>query len=169
MQPESLDSRSAALQQIAEVIHRYSSAMDLRHWQLMDEVFVPEATVEMNGFLFARNREHAVAVIRAAIECCSITHHMNSNIELLEFGATYAKVRNRFRAWHRGKAPRERLVFEALGTYDDEFVPTTQGWRILHRSEHSPIEIGEPSATFFADAMPVFATAMKPGTLAVQP
>lgn len=151
--------RSEDLAEIAAVIHRYSRAMDCREWELMDEVFVEDATASMNDAMFLRGREAIVALIRAAIECCSITHHMNSNIEAVIEGDT-ARVRNLFRAWHRGRDARAQLVFEALGSYEDEFVRTPDGWRIRHRAERSPIELGD-QAEFFAEAAEAFRAATR--------
>ena len=141
--------------QIEAVLYRYSRAMDMRQWHLMDDVFIEDATVDMGGAMFARSREQAVLLIRTAIECCSVTHHMNSNIEIDIDGDT-ARVTNNFRAWHRGKGQREHLVYEAMGYYADDFIHTRDGWRIRHRTERSTIELGNLEE-FFADALPLFA------------
>lgn len=154
------------LAEISAVIYRYSTAMDERQWQLMDDVFIEDAAVDMGGYLFPRGRAQIVHTIRAAIECCASTHHMNSNIEAGIAGDT-ARVTNKFRAWHRGKGTHQRVVFEALGNYSDEFVRTPAGWRIKHRTERSPIEILSDSTkfggieSFFADAMEAFAAVSK--------
>lgn len=153
-------SKSDDLAEISAVIARYSTAMDERQWHLMDDVFLEDATVNMNGQMFCNGRAKIVHLIRTAIECCSITHHMNSNIEVTFSGDT-ARVVNKFRAWHRGKGPREHLVFEALGDYTDDFVRTPHGWRIRHRAERSLIDIGASQEEFFAEAMPVFMEAAK--------
>lgn len=150
-------SNSDDLAAITEVINRYSTAMDSGQWPLMDDVFVEEGTVDMNGAMFCRGRDQIVHLIRTAIECCSITHHMNSNIEAVVDGDT-ARVSSKFRAWHRGRGAREHLTFEALGYYDDDFVRTPSGWRIQHRAEKSPIEFGD-QLEFFAEAMEVFKAA----------
>lgn len=159
-------SKADDLAEISAVIYRYSTAMDERQWQLMDDVFIEDATADMGGFLFPRGRAQIVHTIRAAIECCAITHHMNSNLEARITGDT-AQVTNKFRAWHRGKATHQQIVFEALGNYSDEFVRTPTGWRIQHRTERSPIEILSQSTkfggieSFFADAMEAFAAVAK--------
>lgn len=139
---------------IAEVINRYSTSMDSRQWDLMDDVFLDNATVDMNDAMFCRGRTQILHLIRTAIECCSITHHMNSNIEAVVDGDT-ARVTSKFRAWHRGRGVREHLTFEALGYYHDEFLRTPEGWRIQHRAERSPIEFGD-QLEFFAEAMGIF-------------
>ena len=158
---------SEDLAAIAAVIHRYSRAMDCREWQLMEQVFVEDATATFNDTTFLRGRAQVVGLIRAAIECCSITHHMNTNIEAVIEGDT-ARVRNLFRAWHRGAAERTHISFEALGSYEDEFVRTRAGWRIRHRAERSPIEFGD-GAALFGEAIQSFLESWSGAALAANP
>jgi ketosteroid isomerase-like protein len=147
--------------EISSVLARYSRAMDARQWHLMDDVFTDDATQEMGGLLLARGRKQIVDTIRAAIECCSHTHHMNSNIDASIDGDT-AHVVSNFRAWHRGSGTRSDVTYEAMGTYTDEFVRTAAGWRIRGRIEDNPIEIGSADE-IFADAADVLAAVSKPG------
>jgi SnoaL-like domain len=135
---------------IGQVIYRYSHAMDTKNWALMDSVFLPDAQIVLGDMVFA-DRARGVAAIRAFIECCSLTHHMNSNITAT-ITADRAHVRNYFRASHKGVGPQAEQVLEAMGTYDDEFVRTSEGWRIARRVEASPIMLGDMS--IFAAALP---------------
>jgi len=144
--------------EISAVIARYSRAMDTAEWPLMHTVFTHDASIDMNDALFAEGRNAVVSLIRAAIECCSQTHHMNSNIEILSLEGPRARVRHQFRAWHRRAAPNQSQIFEAMGHYEDDFVLTEAGWRIHHRAERSTVEIGD-AAVFFADAADAFARA----------
>ena len=109
-----------AMSEIAAIIYRYSTAMDTRQWHLMDDVFTPDAIGDLGG-LVCNGRGETVRFIRAAIECCERTHHMNSNIEAVVTGSS-ARVSSRFSAWHTGKDKTRDEVFLALGTYTDEFV-----------------------------------------------
>jgi hypothetical protein len=135
---------------ISQVLYRYSHAMDTGNWALMDDVFLPEALIVLGDMQF-RDRSSGVAAIRAFIECCSQTHHMNSNI-VAEINGDHGQVRNYFRAWHRGRDARAAEILEAMGTYDDDFRRTADGWRILKRVEASPIMLGDMS--FFNAAIP---------------
>lgn len=153
------------LDAIAAVIYRYSTAMDERRWDLMDDVFTADATADMGGHLFPKGRTEIVGLIRAAIECCSLTHHINTNIEAAIAGDS-ARVTNKFIAWHQGRGKTAHLTYEARGSYTDDFVRTPDGWRIQHRMERNPIEVwgGLPPGSqqeFFADAMPAFMAAAK--------
>jgi ketosteroid isomerase-like protein len=128
-----------AVGEITAIIYRYSTAMDTRQWQLMDEVFTADAVGDMGG-LICNGRTEAVTFIRTAIECCAKTHHMNSNIETVVTGDT-ARVHSKFSAWHRGKNGTKDSVLLALGTYTDDFVRTSAGWRIKRRAEQPQMEV----------------------------
>jgi hypothetical protein len=132
-------SHDEAVNEIAAVIYRYSTAMDTLQWHLMDDVFTVDAVGDLGG-LGCNGRNDTVKFIRAAIECCERTHHMNSNIEAVVAGST-ARVSSRFSAWHTGKDKTKDDVFLALGTYIDEFVRTDAGWRIARREERTQIEV----------------------------
>ena len=133
---------------IAAVIYRYSLALDTRDWALMDEVFLSDAEIHLGETIFL-GRERGVAAIRACIECCSVTHHMNSNV-LATIDGDRAKVCANFRAWHRGREARSAETFEAMGHYFDDFVRSPQGWRIAKRVELGPIMLGD--LNFFSAA-----------------
>lgn len=131
-------SDAPTLADIAAVIYRYSTAMDTRQWHLMDDVFAPDAVCDMGGMI-CNGRQDIVRFIKAAIECCAGTHHLNTNIEADISGDT-ARVTNKFSAWHRGKDAHKDTLFLALGTYEDEFVRATTGWRIQRRTERTQLE-----------------------------
>ena len=128
---------------ISAVINLYSRAMDTRHFELMEQVFTPQAVIVLGAMQF-RSRERGVAAIRACIDCCSLTHHMNSNIEA-QIEGDRAEVRSCFRAWHQGWGAHAHEIFEALGTYEDRFVRSAAGWRIAQRVESSPVLLGRMS------------------------
>jgi ketosteroid isomerase-like protein len=144
---------------ITAVINRYSRAMDTRQWHLMDEVFTDDAIQEINGVVVPRGRQQIIDTIRAAVECCERTHHMNTNIDVTIAGDTATGV-CLFRAWHRGAGARSGEIYEAMGTYTDEFVRTGAGWRIHRRVEDIPIDIGSPE--IFADAAEALAAVTRP-------
>jgi uncharacterized protein (TIGR02246 family) len=137
------------LVEITAVINRYSRAMDTRQWHLMDDVFTEDAVQSINDVVVPTGRRQIVDTIRAAVECCEQTHHMNTNIDATIVGDT-ATVVCLFRAWHRGSGTRSGEIYEAMGTYTDELVRTDAGWRIHRRAEDIPIQIG--SSDIFAAA-----------------
>jgi hypothetical protein len=136
--------------EILLALSRYAAAIDLRRWELMDEVFLPEAEIYMNGAML-KPAARGVAVIRSSIECCNYTQHLNGT-PLIEETAEGVTVMTQVRAWHRG-GPDGAKTLEAVGRYLDLFVRTAAGWRIARRREEVPVFIGDE--TLFADAAPV--------------
>ncbi len=127
---------------IQQTCYRYSYAMDARRWELMNDVFLPDALIIMNGREF-RGRAAGVGEIREFIECCSVTHHMNTNLLILESSPDRAHSVLYFQAWHRGSGEHSGATVEHQGTYTDDFQRTSAGWRIAKRDEKAPIEIGD--------------------------
>jgi hypothetical protein len=128
------------LAEIMQVLSRYSMAMDLRRWELMDEVFLPDAEIVMNGAVL-KPSYRGIAVIRNAIEFCSYTQHLNGTT-LVEKAGDRVIVTTNVRAWHRG-GENDGKSYEAIGRYVDLFVLTPKGWRIARRDEQIPIFIGD--------------------------
>jgi hypothetical protein len=133
--------------EILQVLAKYCAAIDLRRWALMDEVFLPDADIYMNGELL-KPAARGVAVIRDSIECCSFTQHLIGST-LVETDGERVTVTTQVRAWHRG-GEGDKLVIEAMGHYRDRFVCAPQGWRIARREENVPVMMGD---------MPLFAAA----------
>ena len=110
------------------------------------------------GGLVVSGREKIVGFIRAAIECCSKAHHMNTNIEVAAVAGNRVRVHSKFSAWHVGRKQHGDTMLQVLGTYTDEFVHTADGWRIQQRTERTHIELWSElsnkttMAEFFADA-----------------
>ena len=125
---------------ITAVLSRYSMAMDLRRWELMDEVFTADGELFFNE-LRLQPSARGVALIRASIECCSYTHHSNTTV-MVDVDGDRASVVTNVRAWHRG-GPNDDKVMEAIGRYYDDFVRTPSGWRIARRHEEIPVMTGD--------------------------
>jgi hypothetical protein len=132
---------------INAVLSRYSMAMDLRRWELMDDVFTPDGELFFNDVRLQPSAR-GVALIRASIECCSYTHHSNTTV-MVEVDGDRASVVTNVRAWHRG-GPNDDKVMEAIGRYYDDFVRTPAGWRIARRHEEIPVMTGD--LDIFAEA-----------------
>jgi hypothetical protein len=134
---------------ITGVLSRYSMAMDLRRWELMDQVFTTDGEIFFND-LRVQPSARGVALIRASIECCSYTHHANTTV-MVDVDGDRAKVVTNVRAWHRG-GPSDDKKMEAIGRYFDDFVRTPSGWRISCRHEVIPVMTGD--LDIFAEAAP---------------
>lgn len=130
------------LQDVADIttaINRYSLAIDMRRWPLMDEVFHPDGEIVMGDMRFTAR--DGVAYIRACIEYCSITHHANSNV-MVDLDGDSAQAITAVRAWHRGGRD-DAVTLECVGHYLDDFVRTRAGWRIVRRDERVTVTQGD--------------------------
>lgn len=125
---------------ITAVLNRYSMAIDLRRWELMDDVFTPDGEIFFNGRRLHPSAR-GVALIRACVECCSYTHHDNTSV-MVDLDGDRADVVTNVRAWHRG-GPNDDKVMEAIGRYIDVFVLTPSGWRISRRHEDIEVMLGD--------------------------
>jgi hypothetical protein len=132
---------------ITAVLSRYSMAIDLRRWELMEDVFTPDGELFFND-LRLQPSSRGIAKIRTAIECCSYTQHSNTTV-MIDVDGDRAAVVTNVRAWHRG-GPNDDKVVEAIGRYIDDFVRTPSGWRIACRHLDIPISIGD--LDLFAEA-----------------
>ena len=63
---------------IRAVLDRYAEALDSRDWEMLDEVFAPDAVFEFGEFL-TRTRAEAVAMIRSHLDGCGPTQHLLGN------------------------------------------------------------------------------------------
>ena len=140
------------VQEIEQIMFRYSFAMDTRQWDRMNAVFLPDAHIILGGHVHS-SRDAGVGAIRGFIECCSHTHHVNTNILVLEATEDQIRTISNFRAFHRGRGARADEVLECMGTYTDVFRQGADGWRIAERQEESPVVIGDMEQ-FFSDFQP---------------
>lgn len=146
---------------ISTVIHRYSRAMDDRDWKLMDDAFTEDAVADFGG-LVIDGRAAIVRFVRAAIECCDRTQHLNSNVEV-ERDGDVVRARCKVAAWHSGKGTTQGTTYLALATYEDEFVLRPSGWRMRRRSERTHLDVWL-DASRPGDVAAFFAAAFTPAT-----
>lgn len=135
--------------EIAELTYRYARAMDTRDWALMEQVFTPDATANLDDNLFPKDRDEIVATIRGAIEACDVTHHMMSNHEVAVGGDT-ATLQLQCQAFHGRGQGADQATLEALAHYDADLVRTAEGWRITRWHETCPYYSGDVTAFFGA-------------------
>ncbi len=112
---------------------RYCRALDTKHWALLDEVFLPDATAELGspdtlvGIEAIRDR------IRTALEHLDDSQHLVGNHEIAVDGDT-ATHRCYLQAQHIRTAATGGPNYIVAGRYEDRLVRTDVGWRIAHRT-----------------------------------
>lgn len=119
---------------ISDVLHRYATALDSRRWDLLDEVFVPDAIAE---YAPATGTCHGLASIKMlvsrALRGLDASQHIISNV-VVQIDGDSALTRCYLHAQHYLVMPGDDgNTYEVGGTYHDVFVRTNVGWRIRHR------------------------------------
>lgn len=119
--------------EIVVVALRYCRALDTKDWQLLDDVFLVDATADLAGPAPLDGIEAIRARIRAALEHLDVSQHLVGNHEVSVDGDT-AVHRCYLQAQHVRRAAAGGPNYIFAGRYDDRFVRTELGWRIAHRT-----------------------------------
>jgi len=130
---------------IVALLDRYAQALDTRRWELLDEVFDPEVVFDFGPDWQTRGRGEAVARIRASLNACGPTQHLQGN-HRVEIDGDRARSRVYVRAFHAAADPGERAAgrfYEMAGEYRDELRRGPEGWRSLRRVGRMRFEVGD--------------------------
>jgi hypothetical protein len=131
----------AERQTIITILNRYATCLDSRDWPGLDEVFHPDATARYSVAL--HGRPAIVESIRGFLGGCGPSQHLLGNYEI-GIDGDQAQATTKARVIHVGAGERARLTpYEAIGVYRDQFVRTTDGWRITHREFDVHITLGD--------------------------
>jgi hypothetical protein len=117
---------------IIEVTHRYCWALDSRSWELLDDVFLPDATGDLRSPTLLEGRDAIRARIRRSIEPLDATQHTVSN-HLIEIDGDSATSRCYLHSQHVRHGTPGGELFVIAGRYEDQLVRTPAGWRIAFR------------------------------------
>jgi ketosteroid isomerase-like protein len=124
----SLADRSA----IRDLALRYCTAVDRRDWDLLAELFLPDATVDVQRSNLMRGTDEIVARYRRGLSRYDATHHMVTNHEIAVDGDS-ARHSCLVHAQHMRPDAAGSTIFTIGGRYEDQLVRTPQGWRFKHR------------------------------------
>ncbi|MGE4652993.1 MAG: nuclear transport factor 2 family protein, partial [Myxococcota bacterium] len=130
---------------IVALLDRYTEALDTRRWELLDEVFDPDVVFDFGPDWQTRGRGAAVERIRAALDACGPTQHLQGN-HRIEIEGDRARSRVYVRAFHAAADPAERAAgrfYEMAGEYRDELRRGSDGWRSLRRVGRMRFEVGD--------------------------
>jgi SnoaL-like domain len=127
----SLDTTSDRLD-IADLLALYSTALDTKQWDLLDEVFTPDAVCDYGSLGNPANRDEIKALIRRTLEPLDFTQHFIGNV-VVKVDGDKAHTDLYLIAQHirAGAAGGESYMMGAR--YADDVVRTPEGWRISHR------------------------------------
>jgi hypothetical protein len=119
-------------QAIADVAIRYCWALDENRWELLDDVFLPDATARLGNPDLLEGRDAIVARCSAALTPLDDSQHIVSNHQTVIDGDT-ATHRCYLHAQHIRRAAVGGPHYVVAGRYVDRCVRTANGWRIAHR------------------------------------
>jgi 3-phenylpropionate/cinnamic acid dioxygenase small subunit len=116
---------------IVDVTFAYAWALDMKQWDELTDVFLPDATAELSSPML-----HGVEAIQqrvaSALTLLDASQHLISNHQVEVDGDT-ARCRCQLSAQHVRRGVEGGETFIVGGRYEDDLVRTPAGWRIRHR------------------------------------
>ena len=128
-------------QAIVDVLNAYATCLDARDWLGLTDVFHPDAVGIYAATL--TGRAAVIESIRSFLDGCGPSQHLLGNYQISINGDT-AESSTKARVLHVGAGERADLTpYEAIGTYHDRHLRTSDGWRIIHRRFDVQISLGD--------------------------
>jgi hypothetical protein len=125
--------------EIDDLLVRYATAIDARHWDGLDSVFTPDALLDYRSAGGIRGTYTEVRQwLSEVIPLFTWTQHLvvNRAVELGPDGST-AHSRSIFQNPNQMVVDGEPWLFVVGGRYHDRLVRTGSGWRITTRVEET--------------------------------
>ncbi len=118
------------IDEICQLKYRYLRTLDTKAWDDFEACFLPEATGDYNGLVFA-DREALVSYMRGNLGSGLITLHQahHPEIEVHEDGET---ATGRWYLQDKVIVPDFRFMLEGAAIYTDHYRRTSDGWRVAH-------------------------------------
>jgi len=118
---------------IIELINLYGLAMDTRRWDLFDRVFAPGVDADYGPTSHWRDLESFKRDFGTFHEVFDATQHVMTNHLVQVSGESACSMT--YGAWRLVRhAAGDPPVWDGTGYYDDCWVRTGQGWRIVRRT-----------------------------------
>lgn len=133
--------------EIQELMVRYSHAVDSRNWDLLDEVFTPDAVIDYTVFGGPRGSLGEIKeFLGSAMPTFIAFQHMiaNSMLEIDGDTATGRTMCHNPMVLPPDDEGGERVFFVGLW-YLDRFVRAADGWRIAERVEEKSYTFNMPA------------------------
>jgi len=131
-----MDDRAAVI----DTVNRYATALDSRDWDLLDEVFTPDAVGDFGAGPLT-GRDALRDLVRRTVGRGGPSQHLLAN-HRVDLGSDTARCVCQVRAFSAGTGPSVGKSYELLGEYRDQLVRTPDGWRIARREMTIHHEIG---------------------------
>lgn len=117
------------IEQIKQLKYRYLRTLDLKRWVEFAEVLVPTATGDYGTGLTFANRDDLVRFMRTSLGPEMVTLHHCHHPEITVTGGAATGT------WYlqdKVIMTEHHLVLEGAAFYEDRYVRTPEGWRIVH-------------------------------------
>lgn len=121
--------------EIGELLTRYSTALDSREWDLLGEVFLPDAVCDYGALGNPRGVDAITALISGTIGDLDATQHLVGNVVVAVDGDE-ATANCYLISQHIRQGTPGGDHYLLGGRYSDRVVRTPAGWRIAHRTLH---------------------------------
>jgi len=127
------------IDQIARLKYRYLRTLDTKQWDDFEACFLPEATGDYNGLVFA-DRAELVGYMREHLGDGVITMHQvhHPEIDIDDGGDT---ATGRWYLQDKVIAPAYDFMLEGAAFYEDRYVRTPAGWLVAHTGYRRTFEI----------------------------
>lgn len=118
---------------ITDVLNRYASALDQRHWSALDQVFTADAIAHYEGLGEFHGLAAITELVSSVLLRCAASQHLLGNISISVEGDS-ARAHCYLQGIHTGLGSYEGACYTVWGEYRDQLVRGPQGWRIVHRT-----------------------------------
>jgi hypothetical protein len=129
---------------ITDVVNRFFELVDSRRWDLMDEVFAEDATMQETPDRVVQGRAAIVDNFRnfegSDEDEIVLYDHVGSFTPVVHGETAEADVR--VRSMHYGVGPREGKFYESLVVMAVRLVRTPDGWRFSHHDWRISVRLG---------------------------
>ena len=122
---------------ISQLKYRYLRTLDTKEWGEFEACFVPEATGDYNGLVFA-DRAALVSYMKENLGEGLLTMHQVHHPEITVDGDTATA---RWYLQDKVIVPAFSFMLEGAAFYDDRYVRTPEGWRVAHTGYRRTFEI----------------------------
>jgi 3-phenylpropionate/cinnamic acid dioxygenase small subunit len=121
--------------EINDLLARYSTALDSRDWELLRDVFVPDATCDYGTLGTPGSVEEIITLVRSTLEGLDATQHLVGNI-VVALDGDAATAETYLIAQHIRHGAPGGADYLIGGRYSDVLARTPAGWRIARRAIH---------------------------------
>jgi len=129
--------------EIRQLLARYANALDDRDWKRLASCFTPDATGDYGRIAQLADYAAIEALCRRSLEPLDASQHLVGSVEV-ELSGDTARSRCALQAQHTRRGCEGGDHYTIGGTYRDELVRTSDGWRIRHRQLQVSWQDGNP-------------------------